>query len=74
MNNEVIDLLVKQNSFIQQFAQSNDINDHISVFAVKPIRAQNGVYQAFARISKVLRQGFSRCWPNQGTPVPIRVQ
>ena len=59
MNNEVVDLLVKQNSFIQQFAQSNDIKDHISVFAVKPIRAQNGIYQAFARISKVLRQGIS---------------
>ena len=55
---EVIDVLVQQNSFIRQFSESNNIEEHISVFAVKQVRNKNNVFQAFARISHVLREGF----------------
>ena len=57
-HNEVVQLLVQQNTFLRQFAAGNNINDHVSVFAVKPIRNKEGVYQAFARVSQVVRQGL----------------
>ena len=57
-NQEVVDLLVKQNIFLRQFSMGNNINDHISVFAVKRVRGKEGVYQAFARVSQLLRQGL----------------
>lgn len=55
---EVIDLLKQQNHFLSQFAEANKLEDHIKVFAVKPTRSNQNIYQAFARISSVLRQGF----------------
>ena len=57
-NEEVVDMLVQQNTFMNQFSESNNIADHINVFAVKPLRDKPNVYQAFARISVVLREGF----------------
>ena len=55
---EVVDLLQKQNFFLSQFSAKNEINEHIKVFAVKPLRGKPEVFQAFARVSKVVRQGF----------------
>ena len=55
---EVLELLVKQNHFLKQFSECNDVEEHIKVFAVKPLRSKPDVFQAFARISKVIRQGF----------------
>ena len=40
------------------FRQKNEINEHIKVFAVKPLRGKQDIFQAFARVSKVVRQGF----------------
>ena len=57
-NDEVVVQLVQQNSFLREFSVVNNIHDHISVFAVKPLRNKPDVFQAFARISAVLRQGF----------------
>ena len=54
---EVIELL-KQNYFLTQFSENNDIQEHIKVFAVKPLKGNNDVFQAFARVSKIVRQGF----------------
>ena len=54
-NHEVVDLLVKQNNFLRQFSIGNNINDHMTIFSVKPIRGKADVYQAFARVSQVLR-------------------
>ena len=54
---EVVQLL-KQNYFLGQFAENNDLQDHIKVFAVKPLKGRDDVFQAFARVSKVVRQGF----------------
>ena len=55
---EVVQLLVQQNDFLRQFSEINDIEDHIKVFAVKPLRDKPDIFQAFARVSKVVRQGF----------------
>ena len=55
---EVVNLLVGQNYFLKQFSESNNIGDHIKVFAVKPLKGNPDVFQAFARVSKVVRQGF----------------
>ena len=55
---EVVNLLVRQNYFLGQFAENNNIEEHISVFAIKPLRGKENVFQAFARVSKVVRQGF----------------
>ena len=51
-------MLVQQNNFLRQFSQGNNIDDHINVFTVKPIRGKTDVFQAFARISQLLREGF----------------
>ena len=55
---EVVDMLIKQNNFLRQFSAVNDMKEHITVFAVKPIRGKVDVFQAFARVSSVLRDGF----------------
>ena len=54
---EVMDLL-KQNYFLGQFAENNEIQEHIKVIAVKPLKGREDVFQVFARVSKVVRQGF----------------
>lgn len=54
---EVIDLL-KQNYFLGQFAENNEIHDHIKVITVKPLKGREDVFQAFVRVSKIVRQGF----------------
>ena len=55
---EVVDLLQKQNYFLSQYSTKNEINDHIKVFSVKPLRGNQDIFQAFARVSKVVRLGF----------------
>ena len=54
---EVIELL-KQNYFLGQFAENNNLEDHIKVISVKPLKGKDDVFQAFARVSKVIRQGL----------------
>ena len=54
---EVIELL-KQNYFLSQFAANNEIEEHIKVLTVKPLKGNQDVFQAFVRVSKVVRQGF----------------
>ena len=49
---------MKQNYFLGQFAEINNVDEHIDVFMVKPLRGNQDVYQAFARVSNVVRQGF----------------
>ena len=54
---EVIELL-KQNYFLSQFAANNELQEHIKVLTVKPLKGNQEVFQAFVRVSKVVRQGF----------------
>ena len=54
-HDEIVDMLTQQNGFIKQFSVVNNIKDHIKIFAVKPLRGNRDIYQAFARVSSVLR-------------------
>ena len=57
-HHKIVEMMTQQNHFLRQFAAGNNIEDHIKIFAVKPIRGNQDVFQAFARISSVLRLGF----------------
>ena len=57
---EVIDLITKQNEFIKNFATANKIEEHLVVHVVKPLRNKPEVYQVFASVSPILREGISK--------------
>ena len=56
---EVIQMLVLQNGFIKGFASKNDINQHIKIFAVRPLKNNPNCFQVFANVSTKLREGFN---------------
>ena len=56
---EIIRMLELQNGFIKNFANSNDINDHIEIFSVRPLKNNTNSFQAFASVSATLREGFT---------------
>ena len=55
---EVIKLLVTQNQHIKQFSTVNDLNEHFEIHDVKPTRGNPSVFQVFASVSEVLRDGI----------------
>lgn len=55
---EIIQMLVLQNGVIRKFANSNDIKNHIEIKAIRPLKNNQRMYQAFATVSKTLREGF----------------
>ena len=55
---EVIQMLELQNGFIKGFASKNDINEHIEINAIRPLKNDPNCYQVFANIGKTLREGF----------------
>ena len=55
---EVVDQMVSQNQFIKSFSMANDIKKHIEIFDVRSTRANPSVFQAFAAVSEVLREGL----------------
>ena len=55
---EIIEMLLLQNGFIKDFANSNDIKKHIEIFAVQPLKNNRERYQAFANVSVTLREGL----------------
>ena len=56
---EVIEMIVKQNKYIRDFAKNNKIDNHIRVHIIKPLKNNETCFQAFCDISTVLREGFS---------------
>ena len=40
------------------FSNSNDLKEHIEIFAVRPLKNNAECFQAFANVSKVLREGL----------------
>ena len=54
---EVVDQMVSQNQFIKSFSMANDIKKHIEIFDVRSTRANPSVFQAFAAVREVLREG-----------------
>ena len=55
---EVVQLLVLQNGFVKGFASQNNIDDHIEIHSVRPLKNKENCYQAFASVSPTLREGF----------------
>lgn len=60
--NELLQMLVFQNGLIKGFVESNKINidDHIEITAIRPLKNNDQVFQAFARVTDTLRGGFER--------------
>ena len=56
---EVMKSIITQNEFIKQFSLMNKIDDHITIHVIKPLRNKPTVFQVFASVSKVLRDGLS---------------
>ena len=55
---EVMKMLSAQNEFIKMFKIQNDISQHLKIHVVKPCRNNPAVYQVFASVSPVLRDGL----------------
>ena len=57
---EIVEMLVKQNDFIKRFAMVNNIGDHFKVLAIKPTRKNEQKFQVFAGVSSILRDGIKQ--------------
>lgn len=55
---EINAMIVKQNDFVRKFATTNNIDDHFKVLVVRPTKKNPNVFQAFAGVSAVLRDGI----------------
>ena len=55
---EIINMLIMQNSYIKNFADSNNLDEHFNVHAVSPCKNNPTRYQVFASVSLILREGF----------------
>ena len=61
---EIENMLMMQTSFIKKFSMSNNIDEHISIHAVKPLKINPSCFQVFANVSCILREGI-RCYKNK---------
>ena len=50
--------MILRNEFIKTFSIKNKIEDHIKIHVIKPLRNKPTVYQAFASVSPILREGI----------------
>ena len=55
---EALRCIITQNEFIKQFSVLNKIEDHINIHVIKPLRNKPTVFQVFASVSPVLREGL----------------
>ena len=55
---EIMKMLSTQNEFIKMFKIQNDITQHMKIHIVKPCRNKPSVYQVFASVSSVFRDGL----------------
>ena len=53
-----VKMLVSQNQYIKKFSAVNNINEHISIHHIKPLRNKPTIFQIFASVSPILREGF----------------
>ena len=53
---EIINMLVVQNSYIKKFTTNNSINDHIKIYAIRPLKNDAACFQVFANVSSFLRE------------------
>ena len=55
---EILEMLPIQNDFIKMFSVSNNIQEHFSIYAVRPCKNNKEIYQVIATASPVFRQGL----------------
>ena len=55
---DITKLLATQNEFIKTFKIQNDLDQHLKIHVVKPCRNKPSVFQVFASVSPVLRDGL----------------
>ena len=51
-------MLAAQNEFIKIFQIQNEMAEHFKIHVVKPCRNNPSVYQVFASVSSVFREGL----------------
>ena len=51
-------MLVMQNQFIKKFSAVNKIEEHINIHVIKPLNNKPDIFQIFASVSPVLRDGL----------------
>ena len=56
---DAIRSIVTQNEFMKQFSVLNKIDDHLTIHVIKPLKNNHTVFQIFASVSKVLREGLT---------------
>ena len=58
---KIVEMIMHQNGFIKGFIETNNINinDHIEISAIRPLKNNENIYQAFARVSDALHSGLS---------------
>ena len=52
-------MLPMQNDFIKKFTVSNKIEDHMIIYSIRPLKNNPSLFQVFASVSPVLRQGLA---------------
>jgi hypothetical protein len=57
---EITAMVVKQNQFVKNFVKTNNIDEHFKVLAVRPTKRNQNVFQVFASVSAVLRDGIKQ--------------
>ena len=53
-------MISTQNQHIKQFSTVNKINEHFEIHDIKPTRSNKTVFQVFASVSEILREGLQR--------------
>ena len=53
-----VKMLVMQNHFIKKFSAVNNIDEHINIHFIKPLKNKPTMFQIFASVSPVLRDGL----------------
>ena len=57
---EIIKMMVLQNTYLKRFASLNEIEKHIVINAVRPLKNNDALFQAFGSVSKTVREGLSQ--------------
>ena len=57
---EITEMLIKQNRFIKQFTVKNKIEDHLKIQSIRTTKKNDQVYQVFASVSNILRDGIKQ--------------
>ena len=57
---EVIKQLLIQNTFLSHLNTVNDINEHLTIHNIKHTRSNENIFQVFASVSEVLRNGIKK--------------